>query len=377
MGVFTPFDKAEFQARVDRLQNLMRARGVDALIVDAAESMAYYCGYSVSLNMYRALVVPAAGEPVMLLREIDEAPYEELTWLSEHVTFLDWNDPVEIVAAFLKKKGYGEGTIGVDFQSFALTVARYDQYKSLLPKVRFVDMSEELLQAPLVKSEAEITYLRKAAGIVDTVMAETIAWAKVGVSERDAQEFASAAYFRHGSDHMTVGPVTVGEGENFLHGNAHTRPLKQGEILHLELLPKYRGYAARLMRGTVLGKPTAEQSKIALKLIELQDRQFAAIRPGAVGRDIDAIGRQGAIDAGIRKTYPFVTGYTLGNYPASTPRGSNFYRAFLPNADWKFEAGMVFHAYVSAQGIAFSETILVTKDGCERLTKLERKLFSK
>lgn len=377
MGIATPFEKSEFEQRVDRIQTVMRTRNVDALIVDAAESMAYYCGYSVSLNMYRALIVPATGEPVMLLREIDKAPYEELTWLAEHVTFLDWNDPVEIVADYLKKNGFAQGSIGVDLQSYALTVARYEQFKSLLPKARFVDMSEKLLQAPLVKSAAELAYIRKAAGIVDTVMAETIAWAKVGVSERDAQEFASAAYFKHGSDHMTVGPVTVGEGENFLHGNAHDRPLKQGEILHLELLPKFRGYTARLMRGTVLGKPTAEQSRIAAKLVELQDRQFAAIRPGAVGREIDAIGRQGAIDAGIRKTYPFVTGYTLGHYPASTPRGSNFYRAFLPNADWKFEAGMVFHAYVSAQGIAFSETIHVTKDGCERLTKLERKLFSK
>lgn len=377
MGISTPFENAEFQGRVERLKTVMRSRNVDALIVDAAESMAYYCGYSVSLNMYRALVVPSSGEPVMLLREIDKAPYEELTWLSAHVTFLDWNDPVEVVADFLRKKGFAEGAIGVDLQSNALTVARYEQFKSLLPKARLVDMSEDLLQAPLVKSDVEVSYIRKAAGIVDTVMAETIAWAKVGVSERDAQKFASAAYFKHGSDHMTVGPVTAGEGENFLHGNAHDRPLRRGEILHLELLPKYRGYTARLMRGTVLGQPTTEQSKIAAKLVELQDRQFAAIRPGAVAREVDAIGRQGAIDAGIRKTYPFVTGYTLGHYPASTPRGSNFYRAFLPNADWTFEAGMVFHAYVSAQGIAFSETILVTKDGCERLTKLERKLFSK
>ena len=37
---------------------------------------------------------------------------------------------------------------------------------------------------------------------------------------------------------------------------------------------------------------------------------------------------------------------------------------------------MTFHMYTSAvAGIAFSETVLVTDDGPERLTKTERKLF--
>jgi Xaa-Pro dipeptidase len=36
---------------------------------------------------------------------------------------------------------------------------------------------------------------------------------------------------------------------------------------------------------------------------------------------------------------------------------------------------MVFHMYVSAQGLAFSETVLVTDGGVERLTQTERILF--
>ena len=32
--------------------------------------------------------------------------------------------------------------------------------------------------------------------------------------------------------------------------------------------------------------------------------------------------------------------------------------------------------YTSAQGVAFSETVVVREHGAERLTKLERRLFS-
>jgi Xaa-Pro aminopeptidase len=377
VGSATAFETAEFKARVARIQTRMRDRGADVLIADTSETIAYYCGYDSSATMYRALVIPAAGEPVMILRELDETPYLELSWLSEYVIFRDWDDPIVITANYLHGQGYATRTIAVDLQSYVLTVARFQAYQTLLPKARFVDMSDDLMQAPLVKSQAEIEYLRKAAQIADAVMHETIEWAQEGVSPRDVVGFASAGFFKHGADHGPIGPITAGTGENFLHGLAHRRPLQRGEILHVELIPKYRGYSSRMMRSIIMGAPTDQQNAIVEKLIELQDRQFAAIRPGVIAREVDAICRQGAIEAGLRTTYHNLSGYTVGYYPNPAIRSSNFYRALHPEADWPLEAGMLFHAYVSAQGLALSETILVTETGCERLTQTERKLFSK
>ena len=110
-------------------------------------------------------------------------------------------------------------------------------------------------------------------------------------------------------------------------------------------------------------------------LIELQDRQIAAMRPGALGRDVDAILREGVVAAGLRKRYENNTGYTLGYYFEQAPRTSDFTRVFTPRADWHLEPGMVFHMYTSAKGLAFSETVLVNEDGPERLTRLGRELF--
>jgi Xaa-Pro aminopeptidase len=38
------------------------------------------------------------------------------------------------------------------------------------------------------------------------------------------------------------------------------------------------------------------------------------------------------------------------------------------------ESGMTFHMYVSANGIAFSETVLMTDNGVELLTRSPRRL---
>ncbi len=37
---------------------------------------------------------------------------------------------------------------------------------------------------------------------------------------------------------------------------------------------------------------------------------------------------------------------------------------------------MIFHVYASAEGIAFSETVVVTKDGGCRLTNMQREILT-
>jgi Xaa-Pro dipeptidase len=99
------------------------------------------------------------------------------------------------------------------------------------------------------------------------------------------------------------------------------------------------------------------------------------MKPGAVARDVDRISREGVLAAKLRDSYDNATGYTLGYYAPWSPRTSDFTRLFIPTADWVIEAGMVFHMYVSAMGLAFSETVAVTASGAERLTQAERALF--
>ena len=75
----------------------------------------------------------------------------------------------------------------------------------------------------------------------------------------------------------------------------------------------------------------------------------------------------------LETPYHNVTGYTLGIVFIPWPSG--FSRGFLPNEEWVLEEDMVFHMYSFAQGISFSETVLVTEDRHELVTKMERRLF--
>ncbi len=366
------FELQEFEARLATLRAQMAQKGLDLLIVDETEILHYLTGYTISQNLWRCCLVPAHGDPVMILRKLDMLPFLERTWLTQHVGYSDWQEPVSVVAEEIVRRGYGSARIGTDGESTCMTVQRMRQLQGALPSVEWIDFCGVLRELRLVKSPREIDYLRTAARVADGAMSAGAAAAGPGSTERDVAAVLSKAFVTLGADHGRVGPVTAaGSGWGFLHGHLHDRPMQEGDVLHVELVPTVNGYGARLMRPVIIGSVEPFLANAA-SIVAIQDRQIAAMRPGALASEVDAICREGLLQAGLRESYDNPTGYTLGFFHFSSLRTSDFTHFLHPHAAWRLEAGMVFHMYASAAGLAFSETVLVTENGAERLTKLPR-----
>jgi Xaa-Pro aminopeptidase len=369
------FPIAEYEQRLRRTRELMRQRGVDVLVVDEIEALAWVSGYGVSENLWRCCVVPAEAPPFLIIRSLDAPPARARCWFRDIIAFKDWEDPVQVLAGELRKRTLHRERIGVDFHSSSMTIARHEQLRALLAEARFSDFGRGIAELRWRKSPAEISHMRRAAHIADAAMTAAIAAVKTGNTERDVAEAAASAYYRLGADNGLVGPLTAGKDWDSLHGHLGSEALKAGAIVHIELVPRLRDYTARLMRSVVVGGPSREQLETARQLVALQDKQIAALLPGARARDVDLMLRTPMIELGLRPTYDNITGYTVGLIPVATPHTSDFTRAFTPDANWVIEEGMTLHMYTSARGLAFSETVAVTRHGPECLTKTERKLF--
>ncbi|RWB69694.1 Xaa-Pro peptidase family protein [Mesorhizobium sp.] len=370
------FQPSEILSRIERLRSELRMRKLDALLIDDGEATSYFAGFETSLTFYRAGLIPLEGEAFFVLRSLDVAPMRERSWIKDLVGFRDWEHPVSAFANKVRERGFDHSRIGIDLSSHALSVQTFEALKRELPNVEFIDVDGLPWKMRMIKSSAELEKLRKASAVNDATMEEIINAARPGITEREAARMAVEAYVRHGGDPGHHGVITAGRGWDFLHGHLHDVPLREGDVLHLELIPRYDGYASRMMRCVVLGEVPEALRRLSDKMIALQDKQITAMRPGAKAKDIDRIMRQGALEAGIREQYTNVTGYTLGFYPDYMIRASDFTWAFLPNSAWTLDEGMVFHMYTSAGGIAISETVLVSPSGGERLTKMDRKLYS-
>lgn len=369
------FSIKEFRSRIEKVRDEMRLRQIDLLILDEIESMTWVCGYGVSETLWRAVCIPVEGEPFLVVRSLDIAPARERCWFSDIIGFKDWDDPVAVVAAEIRRRDLRTGIIGLDFRSQSLSVGRFEELKQVLPGANFHDFGNTIWRLRWIKSDAEVAYLRRAASIADAAMTAAVCAVKEGGRQRDVVTAAASTYLKLSADDALVGPLTSGSDWDSLHTHEHDHTLREGEVVHIELVPRVREYSARIMRSAVVGKATARQLADAETMIAAQDRQLAAIRPGALARDVDAIVRDALLASGLRQSYENVSGYTLGAYPSSTQRISDFSRVFTPAADWRIEEGMTFHMYTSARGLAVSETVLVTSAGAERLTQSPRKLF--
>lgn len=369
------FERAEMEARVAALQARMARQGIDLALFDEMEAMFWLSGYANSENRFRACLVPVSGEPFFVIRALDAAALRDRTWLSDIVTYRDWDDAIAVLANAITARGFAAATIGTDHYSYGMPLARFARLQQALPRARFVDTGRAVWELRLIKSPAEIALLRRCASIADLAVTVTAAMCRPGATQRDAVTAAIDCYLANGADPGPAGPITAGRGWDFLHRHLSEGPLEQGDIVHLELTPRINGYSARIMRCAVVGGASAEQHATAGRIRGLQDAQIAAMHPGAAALDIDALLRAPMLRDGLRPHFDNISGYTLGYYHPAGPHTSDFTRCFHPESDWTLEAGMVFHMYASAQGVSFSETVLVTPDGPERLTQAPRILF--
>ena len=317
------FPEEEYAERLGRLRAVMEARGVAMVIVDEPEMLHYFTGFAVSENLYRAAVIPADGMPTMIVRLLDEQPFLAAAWFDQRRAFDDLEDPVAIVADVIG----AADCVGLDMNSYCMPAKRFQHLAALLPGARFVDFSDTFRPLRLNKSPREVAVLRQAAGIADEAMRRAIAAAVPGTTSRTAAAVASSSFIELGADFGRSGPITVGRGWNFLHARISDDTLQPGDVLHLELVPKVNGYCAKLMRPAVMGPPPAELSEAAAALIELQDRQIAAMVPGAGARSM-------RVCAMIMLTTPATRWVTISNrahVPATSPGCSRT----VPNGGWK------------------------------------------
>jgi Xaa-Pro aminopeptidase len=108
------------------------------------------------------------------------------------------------------------------------------------------------------------------------------------------------------------------------------------------------------------------------------DNVLAAIRPGVTADEVARAGWQGLASAGKDLVFHGNFGYAVGaGFPPTWADGTA--RIEL-GVQTRLQSGMVFHHPVALRklgqyGVALSETSVVTEDGCEVLTDVERQLF--
>lgn len=376
-GNLQAFATGEFADRVRRVQERMGESGIDVLIVHSPENIYYLTGHQTSgYFAYQAAILARDGDPLLLLRYLERGNVAEYSWLDEAVTWKEGEDFVEITLDLLRAAGADNARVGLEKRSWFLTAAVAEALAAALTSSRIVDASGLVDRARLIKSKAEIGYLREAGAIAEAEQLAALDAIAEDVTEAEVAAAVFGAGVRAGCEYTGLPHhIMSGYRYNVCHANWGPKRIRRGELVLLELYGCVERYHATQMRTVSLGPPSDETKRAADIVTAAQDAALAAMRPGASAREVDALVREPV--RRIRPDYYNRTGYSTGiGFP---PRTAEWDVLDLnEHEDWELKEGMAFHMLALASGFGISETVVVTGSGIERLTpSTPRQLFVK
>ncbi len=237
--------------------------------------------------------------------------------------------------------------------------------KRLGDSIDLKDLSPILDDMRRVKDTLEIERMREAGRIGALGMTEAIRAAKPGLYEYQIAAVADFVFRWHGAAGPAYFPV-VGSGPNscVLHYHDNTRKLEAGDLVVMDFGPDYRFYESDITRTfPVSGKFSDEQARIYRVVLEAQKAAIETIRPGATFREIGAAARQVVEHAGYIKYWQ----HGVSHYIGMSTHDVGDMRPLELGVVITVEPGI--YLAEKKTGVRIEDTILVTKDGCEILSK--------
>lgn len=370
------FSVQELAARRARVCQGMAEASLDGLLIFRQESMYYLTGYDTfGYVFFQCLYLAQDGRMILLTRAPDLRQAQETSVIKDIQIWTDLPgaNPAEALRAILADHGAQNQRLGVEFDAYGLTAANGLRLATTLDGFcTLADASLLVTRLRVVKSDAEIGYVRCAAGLADEALAAATAVAEPGAFEGEILAAMQGAVFKGGGDYPGNAFV-IGSGRNALlcryqSGRRHLDPEDQ---LTLEWAGVDRHYHAAMMATLRIGNPPQAQSdmfEVAKEtLLAVEDK----LTPGnTYGDAFDA--HAATLDkAGFARHRMNACGYSLGT-------------TFAPNwMDWpmlyhgnpvEIAPGMVIFVHIiifdSDRGLAMTlgRTSLIGETGAEPLS---------
>lgn len=374
------FSRAELERRLRRTQSETSARGLDAIITSSPSNIFYLTGHhSVNLWDTQFLIVPATGTPIFVLWQFELGRFSASGQMADPVMYATGDDPLVTTLHVLDRLGLTDARLGIDVSTPYFTVQSYQSLSRLLPKARLEHAPGVVESVRILKSDEELTYIREAARITDLGMSAALDAVREGVLDNEVAATATAALMRAGSELMCIDPiVAAGYRSGLAHSSFCGKRIDHGESVFVELGACVHRYTAPLMRTAVAGQPSEQLMRLADASLHALDAVISAMKPGAAAAEVADAGKRAIAPVESEVAFHYVFGYSVGaGFPPSWLEESNFY--LRSDNQLELTSGMVFHLPMTLRvfgqyGVGFSETVLVTQQGAEPLTRTDRRL---
>jgi Xaa-Pro aminopeptidase len=386
----------------ERAFEVLQREGLDALIATSTENVFYISNYwslgkRLGCGVEAYAILPLKGSPA-IVAPLNEADLliENQTWIEDKrfygepaVDLGEPEDPPEETslvmglygsaspeadgASALLKAVEDMGLTGakIALDTSGLNPTQYERLKSKLKGAELVEGANLLREIRLVKTEGEIERIKRATAITEKSMEDALEIARDGITELD---LAGMYVYSVGYDGGRVTQNLIG----FRERSAYPNPLpsmfeaKKRDLVRFTLGCTWDHYHSNVSRTAVIGRPLAKAERRWEAIIAAQDAALDAVKPGAKVSEIYAAAEKKLANAEVSRN-PSTIGHGLGIECNEMP-------AILKAGEDELLEGMVVNIDIPVLelgwgGIQLEDTILVTSDGFELLTRTDRTLY--
>lgn len=368
------FSEKERARRLNKMNELMSRRGMDAVYVPGNSTVgtnAYgdyrYLTDNRIIYYLVSVVMPKGGEPIgVAANNMSKVMLTENTFVHDVVIDLD---QLGAVISILRDVCRGKSTVGTLLE--VLPTAWIQRIHEELPDIEFVDITNDMFLIRMDKSEEEVAAQIECGKIADAGYKAVCEMLRPGVYENEVLAAMDKAMQQLGSEE-SFSLITSGSF-NAKHGglpplhniSAQNRRLEYGDVVGMEITPRYYGYWAQLVRTVCVGERNDDVDTFRRVGSEAIAKATEVMKPGVPISKLYDVMKEHIESAGLRISLP------CGHICAIDLNEERI----APGNDRPLLEGMVVILHPTVlnndmeTGIYWGESYLVTHDGCEPICK--------
>ena len=281
-----PFSNKEYEERLKKIRTAMSKNNLDMIILTSMHNIAYYTGF-IYCSFGRPYGCVITEKKIVTISANIDASQPWRHSFCENIVYTDWKRD-NFLKAIVSIIGRDEQPKNIGIENDHVTLEMKEKFKSLFNSSKFSDVSKDLMQLRMVKSNEEIDIIKNGARIADIGAEEMVKHIKVGASEleiatvgRDKMEMEIAKTYPEAEYMDTWVWFQSGINTDGAHNPKTSRKLKSGDILSLNTFPMISGYYTALERTLFLNEINDASLKAWEANITVHKKGLELIKPGA------------------------------------------------------------------------------------------------
>ncbi len=235
-------------------------------------------------------------------------------------------------------------------------------------------LGPELTKLRLIKGDAELRLMRKAADATNAAHVAAMKTVRPGLNEREIHELVVSTFKKEGCPELGFPPiVAAGKNGTILHYMKNEKEIGKDTLMVVDIGAAIENYVTDITRTLpTSGKFSEQQRKHYLCVLDAQKAAEAVCKPGATFSDLERAARKVFEERGLTEwsyahSKDFQVRHGLGHYVGMAVHDSGSYREkFVPGMVITIEPG--WYDKDAGYGIRIEDTYVITKDGFDRLS---------